>query len=98
MLRISARDLLVVVSSLALCFDSGALRAEDTLVFERDIRPILRARCFDCHGAQEEKKASLDLRLVRFQIRGCKSGPVVLPGRPAESLLVERIRASEMPP
>ena len=58
MVRSAARDLLVVVSSLALLFDSGALRAEDTLVFERDIRPILRERCFDCHGAQEEKKAS----------------------------------------
>ena len=39
------------------------------LTFEKDIRPIFRAHCFDCHGATEEMKGNLDLRLVRFLLQ-----------------------------
>ena len=66
--------------------------------FEADIRPILRAHCFDCHGATEEKQGGLDLRLVRFQLVGGDSGPALTPGDPDASHLLVRIRAGEMPP
>lgn len=66
--------------------------------FERDIRPIFRAHCFDCHGANDEKKGKLDLRLVRFLIRGGETGPAIVPGKPEESFLLRRVRAGEMPP
>jgi hypothetical protein len=68
------------------------------LVFERDIRPILRAHCLDCHGAEDDKKGQLDLRLVRFQVKGGESGPAIVPGQPADSLLIQRIRSGDMPP
>lgn len=68
------------------------------LVFEREIRPILRAHCFDCHGAEDDKKGQLDLRLVRFHAKGGESGPAIVPGQPADSLLIQRIRSGEMPP
>lgn len=67
-------------------------------MFERDIRPILREHCYDCHGAEKELKGKLDLRLRRFMVRGGKSGPAIVPGDPAASLLIERIREGEMPP
>ena len=68
------------------------------MTFEVDVRPILRVHCFDCHGANDEKQANLDLRLVRFQLAGGDSGPAVAPGDSAHSLLLSRIRAGEMPP
>lgn len=68
------------------------------LTFEEHIRPILRAHCFDCHGATEEKQGNLDLRLVRFQQRGGDSGAALVPGNPQASLIVQRVRAREMPP
>ena len=66
--------------------------------FETDIRPILRAHCLDCHGAEEQLQGGLDLRLVRFMTKGGDSGPALVPGDPAASPLVARIRAGEMPP
>ncbi|MCH2128180.1 MAG: PSD1 and planctomycete cytochrome C domain-containing protein [Pirellulaceae bacterium] len=68
------------------------------LTFERDIRPIFRAHCFDCHGSTEELRGQLDLRLVRFMKQGGKSGPAIVPGNPAQSYLWQRVHHGEMPP
>ena len=79
---------------------SAVLRAAEaeSLAFETHIRPIFRAHCFDCHGATDEKEGQLDLRLVRLQVEGGDSGPAIVPGDPAASYLIERVRAGEMPP
>lgn len=70
----------------------------ETVSFERDVRPILREYCFDCHGANEVKEGNLDLRLVRLMQAGGDSGATLLAGKPEESLLIQRIEANEMPP
>ena len=89
------------------CLAAIATRAEDAapaekspteLTFERDIRPILKARCFHCHGEEEEVEGNLDVRLRRFLEKGGESGPAIIPGKPGKSPLVERIRSGEMPP
>lgn len=68
------------------------------LTYEEHIRPIFRAHCFDCHGATEEMEGGLDLRLVRFLIKGGESGAAIIPGKPAESNLIARLESGEMPP
>ena len=78
--------------------DAVTEAATDKLSFEKNIWPIFRAHCFDCHGAEEEKKGSLDLRLVRFMVTGGDIGAAIVPSKPNESLLVERIRKGQMPP
>ncbi len=72
--------------------------ADHGLTYERDIRPIMRAHCFDCHGATQETEGSLDLRQVRLMLTGGDSGSAIVPGRADESLLLQRIRSGEMPP
>lgn len=67
------------------------------LSFERDVRPILKARCFHCHGEEGEVKGDLDVRLKRFLEKGGESGPAIVAGRPHESLLLEVIQKGEMP-
>lgn len=68
------------------------------LTYEKDIRPIFREHCFDCHGATEELKGGLDLRLVRFMKQGGESGPAIVPGKADESYLLDRLREGDMPP
>ncbi len=71
--------------------------AEPT-TFERQVRPILKAYCLDCHGGGDELKGKLDLRQARSAMRGGKSGPALVPGKPDDSLLLDRVRDGEMPP
>ncbi len=77
-----------------------AVRAEGAgpTTFEGDVRPILKAYCLDCHGGGAELKGKLDLRLARTARRGGKGGPALIPGKPEESVMLDRIRDGEMPP
>ncbi len=68
------------------------------LTFERHVRPILKAHCFHCHGAEGETNGGLDLRLKRFMAAGGDSGPAILPGDVENSYLHERVASGEMPP
>lgn len=74
--------------------------AEDrpAIAFETEVRPILKAHCWHCHGEEEELKGSLDTRLARFLLKGGDSGPAVVAGNHAESPLYERVASGEMPP
>ena len=36
------------------------------ITFEEDIRPILKANCFQCHGEEKKLQGGLDLRLRKL--------------------------------
>lgn len=66
-------------------------------ITQHDVIPILLLRCTACHGRQKQE-ANLDLRTKASMLRGGKSGPAIVPGQPAQSLLLQRIHREEMPP
>lgn len=68
-----------------------------TLTFEKDVRPILKAQCFHCHGEEGELKGGLDVRLVRFLLKGGESGAAIQPGNAHKSHLLELVKTGEMP-
>lgn len=81
--------------------DSGARFADANAgrktVTQHDVLPILLLRCTVCHGANVQQ-AGLDLRSKSGLLKGGKSGPAIVLGKPEESLLIKRIHAQEMPP
>ncbi len=80
------------------CSAMMSLAAEPELLFERDVRPILKTHCFQCHGEEDKREGGLDGRLVRQLLVGGESGPAIIAGKSRESLLWNRIDSDEMPP
>jgi hypothetical protein len=65
--------------------------------FDRDVHPILAARCFACH-AGDKRSGGLSLANYAEILHGGKSGKVVNPGSAKDSLIVQRLRAEGVPP
>src|SRR5262249_36606637 len=75
--------------------------AEQLEFFEKKIRPVLVQHCYACHSAGAKKLRGKLLLDSRDGIRkGGESGPAIVPGDPAASLLVKALRYQElqMPP
>ena len=97
-----------VLISRSICFSifcgllaATASAADRGEFFEQKIRPVLVKHCYECHSQQADVVQG-DLRLDHRQamIRGGDSGAAIVPGKPAESLLVAALRYDglEMPP
>jgi hypothetical protein len=71
--------------------------AAEPIDFDRQIAPLLAARCLDCH-AGKEPKGELDLSSRKTALAGGQSGKVIVPGKPSESLLWNNVSDSQMPP
>src|SRR2546425_12458722 len=54
--------------------------------FEKRVRPILATKCYSCHTTSPPAGLRLDSRAG--MLAGGKSGPAIVPGKPAESLLI----------
>src|SRR5262245_17585454 len=61
------------------------------------IQPLLKARCTKCHG-DKVRKADLDLTSPAGILKGGESGRAMVPGKPNESLLYEKVKTHAMPP
>ncbi|MBM3460204.1 MAG: DUF1549 domain-containing protein, partial [Armatimonadetes bacterium] len=69
-------------------------------IFDTRVRPLLAARCTGCHGPS---RASGGLRLdsARGLLTGGAGGPVIVPGKPEQSRLIQAIEGRggrKMPP
>jgi hypothetical protein len=67
---------------------------EEAEFFEREIRPLLLENCGTCHGA-EKSKAGLQVTSRKARMEGGESGPALVPGLPARSLLIEAVRQGD---
>ncbi len=82
------------------CFGTAAAvtgETDPTPRFESDILPIFETRCLTCHG-DAEHQSDLDLRTRDSVLRGGRTGPVITPYLPDESLLLQKLVQGAMPP
>lgn len=67
--------------------------AEQIAFFEKKIRPVLAEKCYKCHAENSEKiKGGLVVDTREGIRRGGDSGPAIVPGDLAKSLLIESLR------
>ena len=102
----TSRRLLAAI--FALCFHITPSRCDDEWsaadreFFERRIRPLLHQHCYECHSADAKTvHGGLRLDVADALARGGDSGPVVVAGKPDESLLIIAVRYHDdvqMPP
>jgi len=74
-----------------------ALKQSPSEITENEVTPIFQMRCIVCHGKRRQE-GGLDLRTQASRLKGGKSGPALVAGKPEESLLMKRILSGEMPP
>ncbi len=65
--------------------------------FKIEIGPLLQAKCSRCHN-EKAHKGDLNLTMPAGILRGGESGPVIVPGKPDESPLYEKVHSGAMPP
>src|SRR6266566_4337095 len=103
----TSRDVLLViafplaVALIWLAADSGVVAgppAAGKLDYNFQIRPLLADRCFVCHGPDANKRKAK----LRLDTRdGALGAGVLVPGKPDQSELIQRISATDaqrMPP
>lgn len=90
------RRCLVTCLGVLLCVQHAAAEPD----YAVDVRPILAKHCFACHGADSGSRAA-DLRLD-LPSTSEDAVQAIVPGRPADSELIRRIRSTDselrMPP
>ncbi len=94
----------LAILSAVLVLPLAARAAEERVVFNRDVRPILGEYCFHCHGPDPGSRKE-GIRFDReegFFAKREDAGPTVVKGHPEKSPLFERITATDpddiMPP
>ena len=63
---------------------ANGAEAQNPAAFTSDIRPIMEATCWECHGA-DLQRAGLDLRTRDDALRGGRAGSAIVPGRAEQS-------------
>jgi hypothetical protein len=76
------------------------ISVQTNVTYARDIRPILAANCFPCHGETRQKR-HLRLDSLEAVLKGCEDGPVIFPGKSNQGDLILEICGlgdHDMPP
>lgn len=74
----------------SLVFARGA-----SLDYAKDIKPLLRERCYACHGALKQNNG-LRLDTAELLKRGGKHGPALVVRKPEQSLLLAKVSATDL--
>jgi hypothetical protein len=92
---------LMVFSTSAASKAASDIAPEQREFFEKEVRPLLVKRCFECHDGKVTK-GGLSLASAHGWQTGGDSGPAILPGKPDDSLLIRSVRYTDedyqMPP
>ena len=101
--RLGPVPFLGVVALVGVCAGTAWAQSPQLDHFERKIRPVLVEKCQVCHSAAlDEPMGGLRVDSRDALLQGGQSGPAVIPGKPAQSLLLKALTYKDaqlkMPP
>lgn len=70
---------------------SPAPAADQVEFFEKKIRPIFVSHCYNCHSADTKNAGGLRVDDIDGLLTGGDEGPGIVPGKPDDSLVLERV-------
>ncbi len=91
--RLAAGVVTLLVAALggsALGVSTHAQTAAPPADYARDVRPILEAHCYECHGTKKTR-GRLRLDVKTSALKGGTTGPAVIPGNADDSLMIRRV-------
>ena len=88
---------LLLTGLMIAALDAATLPAANADDFDTIVAPLFAGKCLTCHNATD-KKGGLDLSSATRALDGGDGGKVIVPSKPDESLLWERVAENEMPP
>ena len=71
-----------------------AASGKESVHFATDIGPILLDKCYGCHGAGRRPGGKYDMSQFKGILKGGTGGEAVKPGKPADSLLIKKLRGT----
>src|SRR5437764_12250819 len=83
-----------VLSSLVCLLFCAAASAQEKVDFARDVQPIFKSACYQCHGP-EKQKGKLRLDAKTTALHGGKSGKSIVPGHVEQSEILKRITSKD---
>jgi len=86
--RVVGRGLVCFVFVVAASGGDAARAGEGEELFEREIRPYLAERCYECHATSGRREHDLALDWSGGMRDGGYSGPAIVPGDPEASLVM----------
>ncbi|WP_254509791.1 c-type cytochrome domain-containing protein [Anatilimnocola floriformis] len=66
---------------------------KETVSFSKELAPILAETCMGCHGTQQPRENFSVSNFERL-LKGGDAGQNILPGKPAESLLIKKLKGT----
>lgn len=68
-----------------------AATGKETISFAKDIAPVFVKSCVGCHGTNRPRN-NFSLNSMESLLRGGDRGEPILPGKPADSLLIKKLK------
>lgn len=73
------------------------LDRKEVVSYEKEIQPLLNQKCASCHSRSLQQKGRLNVTSYESLMAGGRSGPTLVAGNSAESLLVQLAGRNQVP-
>ena len=89
---VAVTSLTALIACLAVPAQLRSEVSDPLAFFEKEVRPILARHCYECHSSQASTVfGKLRLDSEASMLRGGRSGPVIVPGDPQGSRLIQAV-------